>query len=152
MEFQRVSAGGERMQGILVKLVPGEEILTCLKALARRLDIPSAFVTGLGAVNDVTLALYDPAARRYYETRLLEDLEVATMTGNLSWLGDEPIVHLHGVVSRADCTTAAGHIMRGFVSATLEVMLQVGEQRVERRPDAAIGLNLLHLPRGGRVR
>jgi len=149
MEFHRTTLQSEGTQAILVKLAPGEEILESLKALARRLEIPSASVTGLGAVNDVTLALYDPAAKSYVETRLEEDLEVATMTGNISWLGADPVVHLHGVVSRADCSTAAGHIMRGVVSVTLEVMLQVGSQRVERRPDPSAGLNLLSLPERG---
>ena len=149
MEYQRTALSSQPSQAILVKLTPGEEILGSLKTLARRLQIPSACLTGLGAVNDVTLALYDPAARSYVETRLIEDLEVATMTGNISWLEDDPVVHLHGVVSRADCSTAAGHFMRAVVSVTLEVMLQVGSQRVERKPDAAIGLNLLHLPERG---
>ena len=88
---------------------------------------------------------YDPVSRVYRETRMTEDLEVATMTGNIAWVGDEPIVHLHGVVSRADCTTAAGHIMRGIVSATLEVMLRVYSERIVRKHDAGVGLNLLDL-------
>jgi len=143
-EVTNVQLGAE---GLFVRLYPGEEIHASLKTLARERQIPSASLTGLGAVNEIVLALYDPAARAYRETRLAEDLEIATMTGNLSWLGDEPILHVHGVVSRADCTTAAGHIMRGIVSVTLEVMLQVSRVRIERRADEAIGLNLLHLSR-----
>jgi uncharacterized protein len=130
---------------ILARLHPGDEVHTALRDLARRERLPSAVLSGIGAVNDVVLALFDPASRRYLETRLQEDLEVVSMSGNLSWVGEEPMTHLHGVVSRADCSTAAGHFVRATVSVTLEVTLVVGERRIERRPDPEFGLNLLDL-------
>jgi len=135
---------GER---ILARLHVGEEIIGQLKAIARETAIGGAAVTGLGAVREATLALYDPAARRYIETRLEEDLEIASMVGNISWVGDDPIAHMHGVLSRADCTTAAGHIMRAVVSVTVEVMMTVYPERVVRAPDESVGLNLLSLRR-----
>lgn len=134
---------------ILVRLHPGDELHDCLRSLARAERIPSAALTGLGAVDDVTLALYTLATRRYLETRLTGELEVVSMTGNVSWLGDEPITHIHGVVSRADGSTAGGHFMRATVSITLEVMLLVYPERVERALDPACGLNLLDLGRPG---
>ena len=145
MEHRITTALTGGAYGMFVRLSPGEEILTELRALARGLRIPSASFTGLGAINDVVLALYDPASRSYRETHLVEDLEIATMTGNVSWLKDDPVVHVHGVVSRLDCTTAAGHIMRGIVSVTLEVMMQIGTERIVREPEPSIGLNLLSL-------
>jgi len=132
---------------ILARLHVGEEIIGQLKTIARETAIGGAAVTGLGAVREATLALYDPAARRYIETRLEEDLEIASMVGNISWLGDDPIAHVHGVLSRADCTTAAGHIMRAVVSVTVEVMMTVYPERVVRAPDESVGLNLLSLRR-----
>lgn len=145
MEYRITTGQGQGSYGLIARLAPGEEIHAALKALARAREIPSASLSGLGAVNDVTLALYDPVRRAYVETRLVEDLEVSTMTGNIAWLGEEPIIHVHGVVSRADCSAAAGHIMRGVVSLTLEVMLQIYPERIQRSPDAATGLNLLNL-------
>lgn len=136
---------GQAARGIIARLAVGEELLSSLKTLARQEALPSASLTGLGAVNDITLAIYDPAARVYRETRFTEDLELATLTGNIAWLGDEPVVHAHGVVSRADCTTVAGHIMRAVASVTIEVMLQVYAERIARRPDDETGLNLLEL-------
>jgi len=132
---------------ILVRIYPGEEIISQLKAVAREERIPGAALTGLGAVREATLALYDPAERRYVETRFEEDLEIASMTGNLAWLGDEPIPHVHGVLSRTDCTTSAGHVMRAVVSVTAEVMLTVYPERLTRERDETVGLNLLNLRR-----
>ena len=139
MTIQRM---GDR---ILARLAIGEEIPDAVRTPARSQALPGAAITGIGAVNDVTLALFDPARRAYRETRLVEDLEVVSMTGNLAWLGEDPIVHLHGVVSRADCTTAAGHIMRAIVSVTLELMVVVYPDKVARSKDPEVGLNLLDL-------
>ena len=139
MTIQRM---GDR---IIARLAVGEEILDAVRTLARSQALPGAAITGIGAVNDVTLALFDPGPRVYRETRFVEDLEVVSMTGNLAWLGEDPIVHLHGVVSRADCTTAAGHFMRAIVSVTLELMVIVYPDRVVRSHDPGVGLNLLDL-------
>ncbi len=117
--------------------------MACLRDLARAEKIPWAAMTGLGKVSEVTLAFFDSRAKRYIDTVFAEELELASMTGDIAWLGEEPAVHAHGVFSRRDCTTVGGHIMRGVASATVEVMLSVGQKRVERRPDERVGLNLL---------
>lgn len=130
---------------IFVRLHHGDEVHASLQELARLERIPSAGVSGIGAVNQIVLALFDPSTRRYLETAFEEDLEIVSMTGTVGWLGDAPAIHLHGVVSRADCTTAGGHIMRAIVSVTVELTLTVGDARLERKPDPAFGLNLLAL-------
>jgi predicted DNA-binding protein with PD1-like motif len=136
-----------RRQGsqILARLHTGDEIMGSIKDLARRESIPSGSLVGLGALSEVTLALYDLGARKYVSTRLEEEVELVSMTGNVSWFEGEPVIHAHAVVSRADLSTAGGHIMSGVVSATLELMVTVYPERVERVPDAAVGLNLLGL-------
>lgn len=139
MEHKRM---GDR---ILARLAAGDEVIASLKDLARAENIPAASITGLGAVDDITLALYHPARREYLTTRLTEELEVASMTGNIAWLDGDPVVHIHGVVSRADCATAAGHFVQARVSVTLEVMLHLYPERIARAPEPAIGLNLLAL-------
>lgn len=130
---------------ILARLLAGEEIIQSLKGLARAESIPSASLTALGAVGDLTLALFDPARRAYLETRFEEDLEISSMVGDVSWFGGEPVIHAHAVASRADCSVVAGHVMRGIVSVTLEVMLTIYPDRIERRSDPRFGLNLLDL-------
>ncbi len=132
---------------LLARIERGEEVVASLQRLARAESIPGAALTGLGAVDDVTLALYSLADRAYKTIHLAEDLEIVSLTGNLAWAGADPVVHLHGVVSRADGSASAGHVMRAVVSVTLEVMARLYPERIERKPDAAVGLNLLDLPR-----
>ena len=131
---------------ILLRLVPGEEIHHCLKTLARGQSIPSATLTGLGAVGEITLAWWDLAQRAYLPLVLIENLEIVSMTGNLAWSDGEPMAHIHAVVSRPDGTTRGGHVMTGIVSVTLEISLRLMSARVERRMDGEAGLKLLALP------
>lgn len=144
MRYQR--SGGE----ILVRLLPGEEIHESLRALARQERLPGATLTGLGAVGEITLAFYDLARRAYLPTELREDLEIVSLTGNLAWAGDEPMAHLHAVVSRPDGSTLGGHVMRGVVSVTLEIAVRVLADRAERRFEEAAGLRLLDLGQAAR--
>ncbi len=142
MEYRRM---GDR---IVARLAMGEEIIESLRRLARTERIPSGSLAGLGAVRDVTLALYDLPSRSYKTRRFTEDLELVSMTGNLSWLGGgdgEPVIHAHGVVSREDATTLGGHIMSATVSVTVEAMVTVYPDRIVREPDETVGLKLLAL-------
>jgi len=149
MDYRRFSSAREAQtlsdDRMLVRLRTGEEIVESLKKLARDQKLPCAAVTGIGAVSDITLAIYSIESRRYLEARLTGELELVSLTGNVSWLGEEPVIHIHGVVSRADMTTSGGHIMRGVVSATVELMVQVYPDKVTRAMDQSVGLNLLDL-------
>jgi len=132
---------------ILVRLDLGEDLLESLKEVARRESLPSASFTALGAVSEVTLALFDPAERVYRTTRFAEPLEIAAVVGNVAWLEEgEPAVHAHGVFSREDCSAVAGHVMSAVISVTGEVMMRAGGHKVIRRHDPRSGLNLLSLP------
>ena len=140
MQFQK------KGNGILLRLVTGEEMIDVLRSFAGAQSLPSATFTALGAVSDATLAAYDPVARNYLETPFTELLEMASVVGNIAWLPEgEPVVHAHGVFSRFDCTTIAGHIMKAVISVTCEVSMTVGERRLVRRHDESVGLNLLDL-------
>ena len=130
----------------LLRLEPGEEILTELRAFARAEGLPAAWLSGLGAVDDIRVAFYDVSVKAYRSYRRTGLIEILSLTGNLAWRGDEPVVHIH--VSAAHETEGAfgGHLDAGIVSATVEVLVDPLEARVERAPVPEIGLALLDLP------
>ena len=48
-----------------------------IAALCRDLDIRSAAITGIGAVDEATLRFYNPATKRYVDRRFEEQMEIA---------------------------------------------------------------------------
>jgi uncharacterized protein len=130
----------------LLRLERGEEILDSVRAFVRREGVPGASVTGLGAVDDVTVAFYDLDAKTYRNYRHRGLIEILNLTGNIAWRGTDPVVHIH--VSAAHETEGGfgGHLVAGVVSATIEIGVDPYEGRIERAFDAEVGLPLLDLP------
>jgi len=57
--------------------------------------------------------------------------------------GFKQILHLHGVISRADYSTLGGHISKMIANMTVEVFIHKLNERLERKHDPETGLNLL---------
>lgn len=137
----------ERAAGatLVVVFEPGEEVIAGLTDLARRHGIRGAHFTGLGAFREATVAYFDLETRRYEEIRLAEQVEALSLVGNLSLYGDEPRVHAHVVVGRADGSTRGGHLVRAIVEPTLEVFVSELPIELRRDADPRTGLALIRL-------
>jgi hypothetical protein len=131
--------------GYAVVFERGDEVLEGLRQLARETGLRSGCFTGLGAVDHVQLAFWDPDRREYLKQDLYGDHEVGNLTGNLTILNGEPFVHAHGVVAGRDFVAKAGHVMTARVSATLEVHVRDFEAEIQRGMVPEIGLNLWQL-------
>ncbi len=129
-----------------LRLMPGEEIVGSVTNFARSRRIKSGFLTGLGAAEDIMLGCFDPKTKSYHKRVLKGDHEVAALVGNVAWVGNEPVCHIHAVVSTPKLVALAGHLFSGRVTVTIEIALVPGTRRLSRKPDALFGLNLLALP------
>lgn len=128
---------------ILVRVDKGEDIVTALKALAAKENVKVASVSGLGAVNDVTVGLFVTGEKTYRSNRFTGDMEIVSLTGGVTRMKGAPYLHLHMSVADRDGTVVGGHLDRAVVSATCEIMLDVADGSVDRAFDADIGLNLI---------
>jgi len=109
----------------------------------RKQDIKSGWLLGIGAVNDVTLGIFDLKSRRYVKRTFRADHELVSITGNVARLGRDPILHIHALIADRRFRTFGGHLFSARCCVTVEVMLQPGTARLRRRPDPETGLNLL---------
>lgn len=132
---------------LIVRLVPGEDILESLESLTLEQEIEGAQISFIGAIAGATLGYFDLNSRTYKSFSLMEDLEVTSGIGNISRLEDgTPIVHAHIVVADESGKSFSGHLMKGcIVSVTIEILINVLEQRLLRTKDTRSGLNLLNL-------
>ena len=131
-------------QGYVLRLDPGEEIVSCLTDLVKREGIRLGLVSALGAANDVTIGIFDTAAKKYSACRYQGDYEISSLTGNVTRMDGEPYLHLHITIGNpATGEVHAGHLTAATISATLELFLQVWDGQVGRKFSDTVGLNLL---------
>ena len=120
-------------QGYVLRLDPGEEVVSCLTRLVEQEQVQLGCVSALGAANDVTIGIFDTTEKQYH------------LVGNVTRKDGEPYLHLH--ITFGNPVTGevyAGHLTSCTISATLELFLQVWDGQVGRAFSDTVGLNLLN--------
>ena len=128
----------------VVRLDPGDEIVEKILWLAAVENIRLATITGLGAVDNVTLGIFSPDTKQYKANMFHADFEIVYLTGTITTQRGRPYAHLHMAVGDLAARVYGGHLNRAVVSATAEIVIQILPGEVDRQPDPKIGLNLMH--------
>jgi hypothetical protein len=140
-----------REDGAMVYLLvfdEGEEVIETLTAFAKDRSIAGAHFSALGAFREAKLAWFDCDAREYVPIVVDEQVEVASLVGNVAVFDEEIRVHAHAVLGRRDGSTVAGHVVNGVVRPTLEVFLVDEPSTLARTIDERVGLPLLDVAAG----
>ncbi len=127
---------------ILLRLDPGEEILTQLRELAEREDLRLAAVQGLGAVNDFTVGVFHTDSKVYDSRRFQGPYEIVSLTGTVDRMDRAFYAHLHLSAAGEDNAVVGGHLNRAQISATAELVLTELGGEIDREKDPEMGLNL----------
>ena len=128
---------------IAVRLLKGEEVVASLATVAARESVSAACVSGIGAVGRATIGVLRTSDKRYVKRELEEDMEIASLTGNISVGADgKPYLHLHVVLGGIE-NVYAGHLNEAYVSATAEIFITLFEAGIGRYYDEETGLNLM---------
>ena len=130
---------------VAIRLDIGENIVECIKSVARLYDVKSAIVSGIGATDKFTCGVFNPVTREYKENHFLGTYEILSLCGNLTQMNEEPYVHLHITVGDEDCRSFGGHLVEARISATAEIFIHLLDTELGRIRDNEIGLNLLDL-------
>ena len=131
-----------------VRLEPGEEIVESLTKLCKHEQILAGTVSGLGATNEVTVGLFDTASKQYFANTYTGDMEITTLSGNISRKDGEEYLHLHINVADRSNRVIGGHLSRCVISVTAEIVMTAFPIATARTPDDNLGINLLHFPDG----
>jgi predicted DNA-binding protein with PD1-like motif len=123
----------------------GDEVIAELTGFAKQQRLDSSHFTAIGAFERATLGYFDRQKREYLKIPVDEQVEVLSLVGDIALENDQPKVHAHVVVGRADGTTRGGHIMEAHVWPTLEVVLSETPRELRREHDPASGLALISL-------
>ena len=130
----------------MLRLERGEDIHEQLTTFCNDQQIINATITGIGSIENPTLAHYFVDTKKYSEKELPGVFEVTGLLGNVALFEEKPLLHLHITISDEQMRALAGHLVRGTVSATLEIHLISYPSAYEKKHDEEIGLNLFDLP------
>ena len=139
------NVGGEKTY--VVVFDKNEEVIAGLTALARGQNLAASHFTGIGGFSDMTLGFFDREKKDYQKIPIHEQVEVLSLDGDITFdaQGDQPKIHAHVVVGKADGTAHGGHILEAQVWPTLEIMLTESPRNLQRKHDPETGLALISL-------
>jgi predicted DNA-binding protein with PD1-like motif len=150
VQVRKLSQEASGLRTWAVVLEPGDELMNALLQVASDEGITGADFTAIGACRRITLAWWDWEAKQYREQELDEQVELASLVGNIAATADGGTkVHMHGVVARSDLSARAGHVMAAECRPTIEVVLEEVPAHLRRIHDAATGLALIDLSTSG---
>ncbi|HEY1781047.1 MAG TPA: PPC domain-containing DNA-binding protein [Roseiarcus sp.] len=142
MKSQRIASdGGETL---IVVLEDGEEAFSALQDFARKESVSAASLTAIGAFSRATVGWFDFASKSYKEIAVDEQCEVLSAIGDVA-VGDDgkASLHVHVVLGLSDGSTRGGHLLKGTVHPTLEVVLPETPAKLRRRNRPNLGIALI---------
>ena len=127
----------------IVRMDPGEEILTQLKVFAEQEGVKLASVTALGAVKDFTVGVFDTGAKVYKSNRFQGVSEIVSLVGTLNTMNDAFYCPLHMCAADQEGHAFGGHLNEAVISATCELVVTCLPGRTDRVFSDEVGLNLI---------
>lgn len=146
----RELAESQGLRTFAIVFDPEEEPHSGLTSFVREEEVTAASLTAIGAFSEATLAYFDPNQMDYIEIPIDEQVEVLSLIGDVAVADDQPEVHAHVVLGRQDGSTIGGHLKRGRVFPTLEVILTESPTHLRKRYDEKTGLTLIDPSLGAR--
>src|SRR5690606_6987585 len=135
-------SGGRRTYAVILET--GDELMSCLENFANREHLSAAQITAIGALSDAELNYFDWETKRYLRNPVNEQVEVAALYGDVAIGPDgKPAIHIHAVLGRRDGAALAGHLTRGHVRPTLEIVLTESPAHLCKKHDPETGLALI---------
>ena len=127
----------------LLVMDKGDEAFSKITAFAKANDINAATLTAIGACTSATLAYFDNEKGGYVSRKFIEQMEIASLIGDIADDDGKPALHAHIVLGRRDYSALAGHLEEIHVFPTMEVVLTETPAHLRKRLDRTTGLTLI---------
>lgn len=124
------------------------ELGAALADFARKNAIEAGTVSGIGAVDSLTLRFFNPETKLYEDKTFNEQMEIANLTGNISVKDGDVYLHLHATAAGKDYQAVAGHLLSGFIRGAGEFVVDsFPDGRMDRFFSEETGLNMYDFDR-----
>lgn len=141
------SASGSQVAGceqpFILALNIGENLFESIMRCAQDAKLQSASISGLGTLDDVTVAYYNLATKEY-QTKLFHGMyELVSLNGNITMLDGKHFVHIHAAIGDDQYQLVGGHIMDATVGPAAEITIIPLCSPIHRQYDDQTGLKIM---------
>jgi len=143
MKFKVLNERPERTVALIFD--KGDEVVGLLEQFAKEHGLKASRFSAIGALQSAVLGYFDWERKDYERIPVDEQVEVLSVNGDIALDGDQPKVHAHAVLGRRGGSTVGGHLLRGTVRPTLEVLLIESPGYLHKRCDRETGLALIDI-------
>ena len=126
----------------VLRLERSEQVHETIQAFCRDNDLSNASISGIGSVENPTLAHYTIQTKEFTERSFSGVFEITSLLGNVALLKNMPMTHLHVTIAGPKMEAFGGHLVSGACSATLELFLRKYDTRLTKSYDEGVGLNV----------
>ena len=126
---------------MVVRLDKGDKIAESLLKAVKAERLSSASITGIGAVDDFEVGVFDLEKSDYNRFHYTGNHEINSLVGNLTAKDGAPYLHLHITCTDQEGKVVGGHLLDGNISLTAEIFLQPFDAKIERKYDETLGIN-----------
>lgn len=124
----------------------GDELPAGLLQFAREQKLSAASFKAVGALSSVRLGWFSWESKRCEPSAMLdEQVELASLIGDVAQKDGEPVVHAFAVVAKKDGTAHGGHLLEGGIRPTCELVLTESPAHLQKFVDPQSGLALIRL-------
>ena len=128
---------------IMVRLHQNEDLFESLENVCRACDVRTGvFLSGIGMLKQAELSFFVKQGR-YATVLFREPLELVSLTGNVLLQDGEYKFHMHAVLAKDTKEAVAGHLSKGKVNVTNEIVILKTAIPAVRKLDEATGLMAL---------
>jgi uncharacterized protein len=133
--------------GYVLRLEIGEEVQEAIRRFAEKMGIKAAFYQGIGTIHQVELAFFCKDFKEYDRKLFDDSYELVSLSGNLSVYDGALIPHTHIAMSDRNFNTYAGHLVRGVISVTAELLIIPVDIALTRKVDKILNYEALVFPK-----
>jgi uncharacterized protein len=132
----------------ILKLEVGDKVHGAILDFCSKENIETGWITGLGAIKDISLGYYNLDTKSYSFQKYSEIFEVMGLIGNIALIDNKPFLHIHTSISDENNQTFSGHLEYATVAVTLELRITAYNESISRLFEDAVGLKLLQCKEG----
>jgi predicted DNA-binding protein with PD1-like motif len=139
-----VSTEPDGTKNYVLVLSVGDQVQAAIAAFAKDQHVVDAHFSAIGAVREAEVAWFDESRRQFKAMSLHEQMEVLTLSGDISLSTDgQPVVHTHLVLGRSEGEARGGHLIEATVSPTLELYATTYPAPLYKRLDPRTDLQII---------